>query len=89
MSLTQLSEEVGITIANLSNLKTGKAKAIRFSTLVVLYKKFFSLSTKTDGPAFWGSSVIIISPFLSFFLTVILCAEGGLRTWEHFQAKWN
>ena len=36
MSLTQLSEEVGITIANLSNLKTGKAKAIRFSTLAAL-----------------------------------------------------
>ena len=33
MSLTELSERVGITIANLSVLKTGKAKAIRFSTL--------------------------------------------------------
>lgn len=33
MSLTQLSETVGITMANLSILKTGKAKAIRFSTL--------------------------------------------------------
>jgi putative transcriptional regulator len=33
MSLTELSEKVGITIANLSVLKTGKAKAIRFSTL--------------------------------------------------------
>lgn len=33
MSLTELSEKVGITIANLSLLKTGKAKAIRFSTL--------------------------------------------------------
>lgn len=32
-SLTELSEEVGITISNLSILKTGKAKAIRFSTL--------------------------------------------------------
>ncbi|ACV22190.1 helix-turn-helix domain-containing protein [Slackia heliotrinireducens] len=36
MSLTQLSDQVGITIANLSNLKTGKAKAIRFSTLAAL-----------------------------------------------------
>ena len=36
MTLTQLSEEVGITIANLSNLKTGKAKAIRFTTLAAL-----------------------------------------------------
>ena len=33
MSLSELSERVGITIANLSNLKTGKARAIRFSTL--------------------------------------------------------
>jgi len=33
MSMTELSEKVGITLANLSILKTGKAKAIRFSTL--------------------------------------------------------
>ena len=33
MSLTQLSEKVGITIGNLSILKTGKARAIRFDTL--------------------------------------------------------
>lgn len=33
MSLTQLSERVGITMANLSILKKGKAKAIRFTTL--------------------------------------------------------
>lgn len=33
MSLTELSEQVGITLANLSILKTGKAKAMRFSTL--------------------------------------------------------
>jgi putative transcriptional regulator len=36
MTLTELSERVGITLANLSILKTGKAKAIRFSTLDVL-----------------------------------------------------
>jgi putative transcriptional regulator len=36
MSLTELSEKVGITMANLSTLKTGKAKAIRFSTLLAL-----------------------------------------------------
>jgi len=34
MSLTELSEKVGITMANLSILKKGKARAIRFSTLV-------------------------------------------------------
>lgn len=33
MSLTELSEKVGVTMSNLSILKTGKAKAIRFSTL--------------------------------------------------------
>ena len=33
MSLNELSERVGITLSNLSILKTGKAKAIRFSTL--------------------------------------------------------
>lgn len=33
MTLTELSEKVGITMANLSILKKGKAKAIRFSTL--------------------------------------------------------
>lgn len=33
MSLTELSEKVGVTMANLSILKTGKARAVRFSTL--------------------------------------------------------
>jgi putative transcriptional regulator len=36
MSLNELSEKVGLTLANLSILKTGKAKAIRFSTLEAL-----------------------------------------------------
>ncbi|MBO9561542.1 MAG: helix-turn-helix transcriptional regulator [Niastella sp.] len=38
MSLTELSEKVDITIANLSILKSGKAKAIRFSTLEEICK---------------------------------------------------
>jgi putative transcriptional regulator len=33
MTLTELSERIGITLANLSILKTGKARAVRFSTL--------------------------------------------------------
>ena len=33
ISLTELSERVGISMANLSNLKTGKVRSIRFSTL--------------------------------------------------------
>lgn len=36
MTLTELSERVGITVANLSILKTGKARAIRFSTLAAI-----------------------------------------------------
>ena len=38
MSVTELSEQVGITMANISILKNGKAKAIRFSTLEALCK---------------------------------------------------
>jgi putative transcriptional regulator len=38
MSLTELSEKLDITMANLSILKTGKAKAIRFSTLEAICK---------------------------------------------------
>ena len=38
MSLTELSREVGITMANLSILKTGKARAVRFSTLEAICK---------------------------------------------------
>jgi len=36
MSLTELSQRVGITLANMSILKTGKAKAVRISTLAAL-----------------------------------------------------
>lgn len=36
MSLTELSQRVGITMANMSILKTGKAKAVRISTLTAL-----------------------------------------------------
>lgn len=38
MNLTELSSQVGITIANMSILKSGKAKAIRFSTLEEICK---------------------------------------------------
>jgi len=38
MSLTELSEKVGITLANMSILKTGKAKAVKVSTLAKLCK---------------------------------------------------
>ena len=39
ISLNELSERVGITPANLSILKTGKAKAIRFSTLEIICRE--------------------------------------------------
>ena len=39
MSLTELSDRVGVTLANLSILKTGKAKAVRFSTLESLCRE--------------------------------------------------
>lgn len=38
MSLTELAQEVGITIANLSNLKTGKISAIRLTTMEAICK---------------------------------------------------
>jgi len=38
MSVTELTEKVGITMANISILKNGKAKAIRFSTLAAICK---------------------------------------------------
>lgn len=38
MSVTELSEKVGVTMANISILKNGKAKAIRFSTLNAICK---------------------------------------------------
>lgn len=55
MSLTELSEKVGITLANLSILKRGKAKAIRFSTLIALCEALQctpgDLLTLEDAPA--------------------------------------
>lgn len=39
MSLTELSDRVGITLANLSTLKTNKARAVRFSTLNALCRE--------------------------------------------------
>ncbi|MEL6211110.1 MAG: helix-turn-helix transcriptional regulator [Pseudomonadota bacterium] len=57
MSLTELSERVGVTLANLSILKTGKAKAVRFSTLEALCRELdcqpgdilvFEIENETD-----------------------------------------
>ena len=39
MTLTQLADRIGITLANLSILKTGKAKAMRFSTLEAICRE--------------------------------------------------
>ena len=55
MRLSELAERVDITMANLSNLKTGKAKAIRFSTLERICKALDCtpgdlLEYEPDGP---------------------------------------
>ena len=54
MSLTELSDRVGVTIANLSILKTGKARAVRFSTLDALCRELDcqpgDLMTSEPGP---------------------------------------
>jgi putative transcriptional regulator len=39
MSLTELADRVGVTLANLSILKTGKARAVRFTTLYALCRE--------------------------------------------------
>jgi putative transcriptional regulator len=61
MTLTELSETVGITLANLSILKTGKARAIRFSTLDAICRalqcqpgdllEFVQVARDGDAPA--------------------------------------
>lgn len=58
MTLTELSERVGITLANLSILKTEKARAVRFSTLESICEvldcqpgDLLSCDTAGDGPA--------------------------------------
>ena len=54
MTLSELSERVGITLANLSILKTGKARAVRFSTLDALCRELGcqpgDLLEWADGP---------------------------------------
>ena len=59
MRLTELSARVGITMANLSNLKTGKARAIRFTTLDALCRELDcqpgDLLVRMPGPQDAGS----------------------------------
>ena len=59
MSLTELADRVGVTLANLSILKTGKARAIRFTTLDALCRELNwqpgVLLTQTPGPQDAGS----------------------------------
>ena len=54
MSLTELADRVGVTVANLSILKTGKARAVRFSTLDALCRELDcqpgDLLVRTPGP---------------------------------------
>ena len=59
MSLTELADRVGVTLANLSILKTGKARAIRFTTLDALCRELdcqpCDLLVRTPGPQDAGS----------------------------------
>lgn len=59
MSLTELADRVGVTLANLSILKTGKARAIRFSTLDALCRELNcqpgDLLSHTPGPQLTAS----------------------------------
>jgi len=63
MSLTELSDRVGVTMANLSILKTGKARAVRFSTLDALCRELecqlgaLIVQTPGDQPETDGSAV--------------------------------
>lgn len=54
MSLTELSDRIGLTLANLSILKTGKARAVRFSTLDALCRELDcqpgELLARSEGP---------------------------------------
>jgi putative transcriptional regulator len=58
VSLTELADKVGITLANLSILKTGKAKVIRFSTLDAICRELScqpgDILEYTDDPANLG-----------------------------------
>ena len=59
MSLTELADRVGVTLANLSILKTGKARAIRFTTLDALCRELNcqpgDLLSHEPGPQEMGS----------------------------------
>jgi putative transcriptional regulator len=66
MSVTELADRVGITIANISVLKNGKAKAIRLSTLEAICKALECqpgdiLEYKAPAPASSGSAIAPVS----------------------------
>lgn len=60
MSLTELSQQVGITMANLSILKNGRAKAVRMSTLEAICKALrcqpgdILIYEESDDPSEWA-----------------------------------
>jgi len=84
MSLTELSERVGVTLANLSILKTGKAKAVRFSTLDALCRELDcqparqpSLNFTTSPPTVaTGSSQFTPRPIQ---VNAVAGARAGIR----------
>jgi putative transcriptional regulator len=70
MTLTELSERIGITLANLSVLKMGKARAVRFSTLEAICAalqcqpgdllEFTSVSSTVETPAASGDETAVL-----------------------------
>ena len=62
MSLTELADRVGVTLANLSILKTGKARAVRFTTLDALCRELDcqpgDLLSYEPGPSEMGDSEV-------------------------------
>ena len=75
MSLNELSEKVNLTLANLSVLKTGNAKAIRFSTLDAICKAFGLSAGRHPGVCGKTISSFFLFQFCILFLQVFLYPE--------------
>jgi len=74
MTLTELSRRVDITLANLSNLKTGKAKAIRFSTLDAICQALV-----VSQATYWNTRPMTQGRRLHLSRSATRCSEGVTR----------
>ena len=77
MTLTELSAKVGITLANLSILKTGKAKGIRFPTLLAICDLRYSSVTALAMVA-----ALTASRELAAMVMVVESPCGSAQTWR-------